>query len=61
MFHDYIKNLLVVNEMMKHTSINKSIHDDVGNGVTNDVDNDGCHDDGNDVDKLLGDAIHDNN
>lgn len=29
--------------------------------IGDDVDNDGCYDDGNDVDKLLGDVIHDNN
>ncbi len=28
--------------------------------IGDDVDNDGCHDDGDDVDKLLGDVIHDN-
>ncbi len=29
--------------------------------IVDEVDNDGCHDDGNDVDKLLGDVVHDNN
>ncbi len=29
--------------------------------IGDDVNNDGCHDDGNDVNKLLGDVIHDNN